>query len=187
MWLVHSTNKWNLKKILEDGELKPSSKTDKERHDVKLDNVFMSVLFDEMEVKGYIGEVLLFFPMELMESYEVSHWSSNWNYGDMFDSDDEEDVSIEYDYTKSAKQNAEIWQEYFYTLHPQKKYKIYGKTGDGQFNEVVFKDSIPLGECSFIYLNKKTKVDFNTYGVDEVNIPDRVDNPRERNKLLKNN
>jgi hypothetical protein len=177
MWLVHSTNKWNLKKILEDGELKPSSKTDNERYDVKIDKVFMSVIFDQMDIKGKSNEALIFFPIELMESYDVSHWSSNWNYGDMFDSDDEEDISIEYDYTKSAKQNVEIWQEYFYTLHPQKKYKIYGKSGAGKDNEVVFRASIPLGECSFIYLNKESKV--------EVEVPFRVDNPRERNKLLK--
>jgi len=148
----------------------------------------MSVIFDQMDIKGYIGEALIFFPIELMESYDVSHWSSNWNYGDMFDSDDGEDVSIEYDYTKSAKQNVEIWQEYFYTLHPQKKYKIYGKSGAGKDNEVVFRASIPLGECSFIYLNKGINVDkVNTYGVDEVKVPFRVDNPRERNKLLKIN
>ena len=24
MWLVHSTTKWNLKKIIEDGEIKPT-------------------------------------------------------------------------------------------------------------------------------------------------------------------
>jgi len=177
MWLVHSTNKWNLKKILEDGELKPSSKTDKERYDLKLDKVFMSVIFDQTEVKGK-QEALLFFPIELMESYEVSHWSSNWNYGDMFDSDDEEDISVKYDYTKSAKQNTKIWQEYFYTLHPQKKYKVYGNIEGGKFNEVIFTESIPLGECSFIYLDKEIKV--------EVEVPFRVDNPRERNKLLKN-
>lgn len=177
MWLVHSTNKYNLKKILDDGEIKPSSQTNINRHDINLSNVFMSVLFDNVKVLG-IREALIFFPIEIMESYSVSHWSSNWNYGDLFDESDEEEVSILYDVKESAKKNTEVWQEWFYKCHPQKMYKTYSRGTSAQTNEVVFSDSIPMGEASFIYLRKDINID------EADNYLYRIDNTRELNKRL---
>jgi hypothetical protein len=45
-------------------------------------------------------------------------------------------------------------------------------------NEVIFNSSIPMGEASFIYLRKDKRVNFE--------VPDRIDNARELNKLLMN-
>jgi hypothetical protein len=193
MWLVHSTTTFNLKKILEDGEIKSSSETGINRYEENLPNVFMSVIFDDMKVLGK-QPALIFFPIDIMASYEVSHWSSTWNYGEIFDSSQvdkisprtDSDVSILYNDKISPRQNTEIWQEWFYRLYPQKMYKSYKMGTSGQMNEVIFNSSIPMGEASFIYLIKDKRVKFNTYGVDEVEIPDRIDNAKELNKLLGN-
>ena len=56
MWLVHETTLSNLKQILEDGVLKPSSKTQRERHGEFLDHVFMSVLFDDEKIEDELGK-----------------------------------------------------------------------------------------------------------------------------------
>ena len=185
MWLVHSTTTFNLKKILEDGEIKSSNETGINRYEENLPNVFMSVLFDDMKVLGK-QQALIFFPIDIMASYEVSHWSSTWNYGEIFDSSqvdkisprDDRDVSILYNDKISPRQNTEIWQEWFYRLYPQKMYKSYKMGTSVQMNEVIFNSSIPMGEASFIYLRKDKRVNFE--------VPDRIDNARELNKLLMN-
>jgi hypothetical protein len=178
MWLVHSTLPTNLKKILDDGEIKPSSQTGRERYDVATDKVYMSVVFEEKIFK-YLHGPLIFFPIEIMEYYDVSHWSSNWNYGDMFDSDDEEEVSVKYNPKISPLKNAEIWKDIFYKIHPEAPYRWFTDGGRALMNEVVFNTSIPMGESSFIYLYENHNVNFE--------IPDRISTVKEVNKLLKNN
>ena len=75
MWLVHWTTIEGLEAILEDGEIKPSSKTKNFRFsqdEEGLDDIFMSVLFeDEIPVRN--PGPFIIFPLELMESYDVSH------------------------------------------------------------------------------------------------------------------
>jgi hypothetical protein len=180
MWLVHSTKKWNLKKILEEGEIKSSTKTKNVRYSQDgefMDGLFMSVIFDDVKVLGD-HDALIFFPIDIMDSYGVSHWASGWLGGDP-DYQPEGYKVIQYDDKKSAKQNAEVWQEWFYKLNTKKMYKTYRDTHDSaKGNEVIFTESIPMGEASFIYLRKDKKVKFE--------VPDRIDNARELNKLLMN-
>jgi len=180
MWLVHWTTIEGLEAILEDGEIKPSSKTKNfrfARDEEGLDDIFMSVLF-ENEIPTTNPGPFIIFPLELMESYDVSHWSSSWQFGEVKDVKGED--NFQYDTDISAKENAEIWRKRFYELHPQKKYKKFTLFG-GQKNEVVFSSSsIPIGEASFIYtadaeeLPEKMRLDF-----------DIIDDIRELNKLLK--
>ena len=166
MWLVHSTSIYKLENILEDGEIKISKDRVSGRN-----KVFMSVLFDDMKLpsRDISDDTLIFFPIEILESYNVSHWASAWLGGNP-EYQPNGQVVIKYDYKKSAMENAKIWQENFYVLHPQKKYKIYKEHG-GKFNEVIFTESIPIGESAFIYVDKTRKIDFD--------VLDRIDNKKE--------
>jgi hypothetical protein len=184
MWLVHWTTIEGLKAILEDGEIKPSTKTKNLRfaHDEGLDDIFMSVLFED-EIPTRREGPFIIFPLEIMESYDVSHWSSSWQFGEVVDRKGED--NIQYDTDISAKENAEIWRKRFYELHPQKKYKKFTLLG-GQQNEVVFSArpgdsiSIPVGEASFIYT-----ADAEELSGELIYDYDVIDDINKLNKLLK--
>lgn len=180
MWLVHWTTEEGLEKILEDGEIKASSETDNLHfvHEPS-DDIFMSVLFED-RIHKYACGPYIFFPLDIMEYYDVSHWSSSWLFGKIAEGGKE--VSIQYDDRISPLKNAKIWRKEFYRIHPQKRYKEFRMGLSGQWNEVVFNNpkgrtSIPMGEASFIFYMDYKDVDFD--------IPDRVSDVKELNKLLK--
>lgn len=173
MWLVHETTTTSLKKILEDGYIQPSSETGVGRYaeDEKLKQVFMSVLFDKLPrptKQGGIDSILLFFPLELMNKYTPSHWTSTWNYGDMIE--DNSAISVEYNKHESPKENALKWKTLLETIHTKKHAK-------SMMNEVVFKKKIPISEAMFIYAKSDKKIDYE--------IPNRVTSLGELRKRMK--
>lgn len=170
MWLIHETSINNLKEILEDGYVRSS----KEQNYGHLKKVYMSVLFDDMEISGDFSP-LLFFPISILDKYDVSHWSSTW-FGEQFkkNKDDNKDYSVKYDKSKSAKDNVTDWHIIFRTLHNKAKNYKYGIHNSA--NEVLFNEKIPLSELAFIYLKKDHPVKFE--------IPKRVDTKQKLNKLL---
>lgn len=144
MYLVHSTTVSNFKKILQDGEIKSSSVTGNERYDVLFDQVFMSVLFDNVKVLGR-HDVLIFFPVDILKKYKVSYWTPIWNYGEEYN-------SIPYNKKLSPEKNVKLWEKVFYETNTLKKYKVFSGRGDGAHsNEVMFESKIPLSEAVFIF------------------------------------
>ena len=175
MWLVHETTLKGLEKILQDGYIKPSSETRNNRYtddDYLLDGVFMTPLFDDTKITGYGGpiDILIFFPIKIMETYTPSHWSSDWYYGDVHETSNKDEVTIPYNKSKSSVENANIWHKKMRELH--------SKQSDYDFktskHEVVFKKKIPISEASFVYLKKEPKFD----------VPNRIDTKQKLNKLI---
>ena len=151
MYLVHSTTVSNFKKILEDGEIKSSSITGNERYDVLLDQVFMSVLFDNVKVLGR-HDVLIFFPVDILKKYKISYWTPTWNYGEPLN-------SIPYNKSLSPEKNVKIWEKVFYKINILKKYKVFSRIGEGaQSNEVMFESKIPLSEAVFVFTTSRLKM-----------------------------
>jgi len=150
MYLVHTTTLRNFEKIVKDGKLKPSSETGQRRYDVYLNEVYMSVLFDNVKISKPGSQVLIFFPVQIMERYKVLHWSPIWDYG-FFDKDT---GSIKYNFNMSAKNNVLRWEKQFYDINFQKMYKVFkpGSCTSAAGNEVVFGESIPLSEAAFIFI-----------------------------------
>lgn len=181
MWLVHETTLSNLKKILQDGFLKPSSKTGRNRYDEDLEYIFMSMLFDDTEIVGLGGDIdiLLFFPIDLMKKYKPLHWTSTWAYGTYYDKPKEgrrgTNVSVKYDNSKNPKENASDWQTIFRTFHNKAKDYIF-RIGGGQSNEIVFDQEIPVSEIQYIYMTKDVNPKFE--------VPNRVDTKQKLNKLI---
>jgi len=172
MWLVHETTLKGLNKILQDGYISPSSETKNLRlGENELDHVFMSVLFNDIKIVGY-GEtidILIFFPLKIMEKYNPSHWSSDWVYGDFIETSDT-DISIPYNKAKSSTENAKKWHTAFRQIH-NKKIEYDFKNSR---NEVIFKQKIPISEIAFVYLKKDPKFE----------VPNRVDTKQKLNKLI---
>ncbi len=155
MWLMHTTLERHLEKILEDGEIKPSIKTGISRYETSTPYVSMSVVFAEKVFKNFLHGPIIFFPIEIMDYYKVSHWSSNWLYGHYSTTDSE--VSIKYNPRKSPIENTEIWKECFYNIHSDIRYKRFTDDGGAVQNEVVFTESIPIAPkvLSIIHLSSR--------------------------------
>jgi hypothetical protein len=176
MWLIHETSITALKKILKDGYLRPSSHTKNRQYDVSLQDVYMSVLFDDMTLDGQGGpvDVLLIFPLEIMKRHPPKHWSSAWVYGITIGPKGHE-TTLEYTRSKSPEENAKRWHTAFRTRHSEKRDFLYSK---GK-NEVVFSDAIPIDEVAFIYIRKDIAERF------RIDNPKKIDTKQKLNKLLK--
>lgn len=160
MWLIHETSLSKLKKILQDGYLKSSRKTDE---------IYMSVLFNDIQIvgKGEHDDILLVFPIEILKKYDTSHWSPEW-LGRYV-----KGTSIRYDKSKTPKENLDTWNSVFHDVRTKKQDFIYKVRAS---NEVVFNEKIPISEVSFIYMNNTVKPTFD--------VPKRVSTKQALNKLL---
>jgi len=168
MWLIHQTTLSGLRKILKDGYIHPAAKTGNERSDMKLKEVYMSVLFDDMTVDGQGGsvDILLFFPLDIMKRHRPTHWTPTWSYGEV------EDDTIGYVPSKSPSENARRWHSVFRDIHSRKSDFLYSK---GK-NEVVFSESIPIEEVAFIYVRKDVSIPFD--------VPKRIDTKQKLNREI---
>ena len=160
MWLVHETGLYTLKRILQEGEIKPSGKNNE---------IYMSVLFDDVQIvgKGEADDVLIIFPIDTLEKYNPLHWSPDW-FGEY-----KKGVSVKYDKSKSAKENVDIWNSIYHSTNTKVQDYIYKFKSH---NEVVFNKSIPISEVAYIYVRKSVNPKFE--------IPNRVDTKQKLNKLI---